>query len=121
MLVTSRSTKRWVIPKGWPWPDHNDWASAAGEAHEEAGLAGSIEQISFGRFAYAKRTEDGNTVLAVDVYLLWVETELEDWPEREERERAWFTPEQAARSVDEPQLRGMIRALPDLPRTRGKL
>jgi 8-oxo-dGTP pyrophosphatase MutT (NUDIX family) len=40
LLVTSRETRRWVIPKGWPWPDRDDYVAATEEAREEAGVLG---------------------------------------------------------------------------------
>ena len=120
LLVTSRETQRWVIPKGWPWPDHTDWDSAAGEAREEAGVTGNIEHVSFGIYDYGKRHPQGITQLSVDVFLLWVKDELDDWPEKAERTRSWFSLRQAAESVEELQLRAMLRALVDLPRTRGR-
>jgi hypothetical protein len=84
-------------------------------------VQGRVEEISFGRYLYAKRLPERTVHTAVDVYLLWVMTVLEDWPEREERSRAWFTPEKAAELVDEPQLRAMLRAVAGLNRTsRGR-
>jgi ADP-ribose pyrophosphatase YjhB (NUDIX family) len=119
LLVTSRETRRWIIPKGWPWPDHEDHHSAAGEAREEAGIVGRIEEASFGRYRYVKTKESGEGVeLKVEVYLLWVKRLLKDWPEREERERAWFTPKEAAKRVQERQLKELLLAVADLPKKR---
>lgn len=119
LLVTSRETQRWIIPKGWPWPDHSDPEAAAGEALEEAGLLGRIETTRFGTYVYGKRQTDETVEVGVDVFLLWVSEELPDWKEREERERTWFAVETAAITVDEPQLRALLRALRELPRSRG--
>jgi 8-oxo-dGTP pyrophosphatase MutT (NUDIX family) len=118
LLVTSRETRRWVIPKGWPWPELADHLAAAEEAREEAGLLGAIESTAFGTYVYQKRFPDRTAEVGVDAYLLWVAEELEDWPERAERRRVWFTPDAAAEAVEEPQLRAMLRALADLPRSR---
>jgi hypothetical protein len=113
--VTSRETKRWVIPKGWPWPSCADAASAAGEAFEEAGILGCVEKIPFGAYVYPKRLETGIYAFRVNVFLLWVEQVLDDWPERADRTRALFSADDAADAVQEVQLKAMLRALNDLP------
>jgi 8-oxo-dGTP pyrophosphatase MutT (NUDIX family) len=115
LLVTSRQTKRWVIPKGWPWPNCTDHLSAAGEAFEEAGIVGGVETIPFGTYAYVKRLETGMVKYGVTAFLLWVEQIFDNWPERRQRTRAWFSPDDAANAVQEVQLKAMLRALSDLP------
>jgi 8-oxo-dGTP pyrophosphatase MutT (NUDIX family) len=109
LLVTSRETRRWIIPKGWPQPDHEDHAAAAREAFEEAGVLGVAEVLSIGSYVYQKRRRAGVTTVRVSVYLLAVTEELVDWPESRQRERAWFTPTDAADRVDEPELRHLLR------------
>jgi 8-oxo-dGTP pyrophosphatase MutT (NUDIX family) len=109
LLVTSRQTRRWVIPKGWPQRDREDHAAAAQEAREEAGVLGAAHTESVGSYVYRKRRRAGVTTVRVKVYLLAVTEELADWPEREQRERAWFTPAEAAAKVDEPELRDLLR------------
>ncbi|TIM18205.1 MAG: NUDIX domain-containing protein, partial [Mesorhizobium sp.] len=42
MLITSRDTGRWVLPKGWPEAKELLCEAAAREAGEEAGLRGTI-------------------------------------------------------------------------------
>jgi 8-oxo-dGTP pyrophosphatase MutT (NUDIX family) len=113
MLVTSRKTRRWVIPKGWPWPDMADPDSAAGEAREEAGVVGEPEVESIGSFVYAKRRRSGIVPVRVAVYLIEVQDELDRWPEQEQRQRAWFTVAEAAAAVEEPDLRALIERLAD--------
>ena len=113
LLVTSRETRRWVIPKGWPWPELADCDSAAEEAREEAGVLGSVETTGYGKYVYSKRHVAGTTEIAVDVFLLWVAEELDDWPERAERNRIWFSPVEAAAAVEEPQLRALLLSLMD--------
>lgn len=109
LLVTSRRTRRWVIPKGWPKRDCEDHATAAQEAHEEAGVLGAAHGESIGSYVYQKRRRAGVTTVRVSVYLLAVTEELADWPERQQRERAWFTPSEAAAKVDEPELQDLLR------------
>jgi 8-oxo-dGTP pyrophosphatase MutT (NUDIX family) len=109
-LVTSRETGRWVAPKGWPMAGRTFWEAAAQEAREEAGLVGEIEQSPIGTYSYLKRRPGGRDVhCAVDVYPLQVAREEDDWPERRERQRRWFSAAEAADAVDEPELKALIR------------
>jgi 8-oxo-dGTP pyrophosphatase MutT (NUDIX family) len=109
LLVTSRDTKRWIIPKGWPWPGVEDWIAATEEAREEAGILGHVWHDAIGSFTYEKRHPKGPPMLVrVTVYLLEVTSMLEDWPEKNERERAWFTLADAARVVPEPELKLLL-------------
>ena len=111
LLVTSRETRRWVIPKGWPWRDRLDHDAAAGEAWEEAGVRGQPHHASVGSFIYDKRRHDEVRTLQVNVYLLDVTEEALDWPEVSQRQRQWFSPETAAGLVAEPDLRALLLAL----------
>jgi 8-oxo-dGTP pyrophosphatase MutT (NUDIX family) len=108
LLVTSRETKRWVIPKGWPWRKVADHDAAAGEAWEEAGVKGNVTPDSIGTFAYAKRRHGKSRTLTVLVYLLEVAEVAQTWPEAHERKRSWFSPSKAAGLVDEPALKSLL-------------
>jgi 8-oxo-dGTP pyrophosphatase MutT (NUDIX family) len=108
LLVTTLQTQRWVIPKGWPWPGQQDGASAAAEAREEAGVLGEARPGSIGSYTYEKRRSSGSVPVRVAVYLLDVLEELDTWPECEVRQRAWFTPSEAAAVVQEPELRELL-------------
>lgn len=114
LLVTSRETRRWVIPKGWPIRKLHANETAAREAYEEAGLAGPVSKKPYGMYTYEKRLKSRAFVsCAVDVFLMEVRKEEKRWPEREERERRWFDPETASELVDEPELAELIAALPE--------
>lgn len=108
MLVTSRETRRYVIPKGWPWPGVKDHKAAAEEAREEAGILGKIGKKAVGSYTYDKRRSNGSVPVKVTVYLLEVQEELEEWPEVGERQRKWLSPTRAAESVAEPELAELI-------------
>ena len=54
LLVTSRETKRWVIPKGWPSKKLSDPKAAAREASEEAGVTGKVDRKLVGTYTYRK-------------------------------------------------------------------
>jgi 8-oxo-dGTP pyrophosphatase MutT (NUDIX family) len=104
--VTSSSGKRWVIPKGLIDPGKTAGEIALQEAWEEAGLVGMLHPEPVGSYLYAKY---GGTC-HVTVFLMQVAEAAEDWPERTLRQREWLSPAQAARQVDDPGLREMIRA-----------
>ncbi len=100
MLVTSRGTGRWIIPKGQPERKLKPFEVAAKEAYEEAGLVGQVRQRAVGTYRSVKGRRDGTAEpCLVKVYLLEVECQLDDWPEKGEREIAWFSPAQAAMKV----------------------
>ena len=112
MLITSRDTGRWLIPKGWPEPGLGPAEAAAREAYEEGGLVGRIGDRSIGSYHYDKRLPDGSTVYCVvEVFALEVERQMKSWPERNERSTRWFFLQEAAEAVGEPELRAIIRNL----------
>jgi uncharacterized protein len=113
LLVTSRQTGRWVIPKGWPWPDREEWISAAEEAREEAGVLGTMYPTSIGSYKYDKRHPSGALAVHVTVFRLEVTEELATWPECTERKRSWFSLTEAAAAVEEAELQNLIRQLPN--------
>jgi 8-oxo-dGTP pyrophosphatase MutT (NUDIX family) len=103
LVITSRETRRWVIPKGWPARGLRSRDVAAREAFEEAGLLGKIVgKRSVGFYHYTKRLADNQERLCrVKVFLLSVDRQLDDWPEKDQREYQWVTPQKAAQMVDE--------------------
>jgi len=105
LLITSRSRKRWVIPKGIIEPDLSPQESAQKEAYEEAGVSGKICGEAVGTYTYDKW---GGTC-TVKVFLLEVEKTLEDWPESYFRTREWMSVEEAVKRVDETDLKEIIR------------
>jgi 8-oxo-dGTP pyrophosphatase MutT (NUDIX family) len=113
MLVTSRDSGRWVIPKGWPIEGKAPHASAAREALEEAGVVGKAGRDSVGAFTYEKRLSKGAIVICeVQVFLLEVKHQRTDWPEKEEREVRWFSLNEAAKAVQEAGLSDIILGIP---------
>jgi len=111
MLITSRETKRWVIPKGWPMKGKTPREAAVQEAHEEAGIDGPVSEQPVGSYRYDKRLKNGRgRPVEVSVYPLRVEVLQDEWPEKEQRRREWFTPAVAAALVDEPELKALIMA-----------
>ena len=111
LLVTTRGRRDWIIPKGWAIPRLTLAASAAQEAYEEAGLVGTIVgEEPFGSFIYRKgRDRRIGLTLRVSVFLFAVEYQLRKWPEKRERETAWFSPEEASARVASPGLALLLR------------
>jgi 8-oxo-dGTP pyrophosphatase MutT (NUDIX family) len=103
LLLTSRETHRWVVPKGWPMRGRKPAEVASREAYEEAGLIGQVVgKRPLGNFHYEKRLARKEAIICeVRVYLFRVEQQLDDWPERGERERKWFNANEAVALVEE--------------------
>ncbi|HLQ18626.1 MAG TPA: NUDIX hydrolase, partial [Tabrizicola sp.] len=109
LLITSRDTGRWVIPKGWPMPGLAPEAAAAQEAWEEAGVRGAINPLCVGRYGYQKCLSAETSVpCAVAVYGLRVDDLAKTFPEAKERRRKWFALDEAAGLVAEPELAVII-------------
>ena len=109
LLITSRETRRWVIPKGWPMKALSSAKSAAREAFEEAGVRGKVRKRPVGVYAYAKRLKNGRLQhVRVAVFALQVDSEVEAYPEHGQREKIWLPPAEAARQVDEPELMALL-------------
>jgi len=109
LLITSRETKRWVIPRGNPIAGLSPSQAAAQEAWEEAGIRGETGAEALGVYPYEKRRFDGSSVPAeVQVFAMRVSEEADAWPEAKQRERRWFSPAEAAALVDEPDLKALL-------------
>ncbi len=111
LLVTSRDTGRWVIPKGWPENGDSLSGAALREAFEEAGVRGTVGASPIGKYSYPKREKNSERELDVSVYLLFVNELAPNWPEEDQRERRWFDLESAAKEVDEPELSAIMMEL----------
>ena len=110
LLITSRETRRWVIPKGWPIPAHSAAETAAQEAYEEAGIRGQMAARAMGHYTYSKRQRGGTKKrFRVDVFAMEVTEVLDQWPEAHERARQWLSPAEAWALVEEPELAALIR------------
>lgn len=109
LLVSSRETGRWVIPKGWPAKRLSDAKAAAREAKQEAGVTGKVAGAPVGQYRYRKRMPGGAIrVVDVDVYVLQVKKQRKTWREKRERLRVWMPQSEAAKKVREPRLKTLI-------------
>lgn len=111
LLITSRETKRWILPKGWPIDGLDASAAAAQEAWEEAGVkAANIAPEPVGQFEYPKQMESGAVVsCATQVFAIEVDHLEDEFPESDERTRKWVAPKEAASMVDEAGLQDILK------------
>jgi len=110
LLVTTRQTKRWIIPKGWPIKGLKPAKSAAREAYEEAGVRGSVKTKAIGIYSYEKRSDEHGITIPCDVrvFPLLVKRHSKTWPESEQRVAQWLEPAVALSLVEEDGLRSLI-------------
>lgn len=116
LLITSRDTGRWVIPKGWPMRKRTEPEAAAREAYEEAGLRGAVVTRSIGFYTYRKGIDGVGFPCVVRIYPLEARERVKQYPETGQRKVKWFSPAKAARRVREPELAQLLRDFdPDHP------
>ena len=108
LLITTRKSRRWTIPRGWPVNGLTPAQSAATEAWEEAGVRGKVRDDSIGVYTYQKTIGGRKELRAVGVYLLEVTEISENFPESKQRKRRWVSLKKAAKKVEEPELARII-------------
>jgi len=114
LLITSRGTKRWVIPKGGPMKGKSRSQVAEREAWEEAGVKGKASKKPIGRYSYVKRLDNGQAApCLVEVFTLKVESTAEAFKEHGQRQLAWVQLADVGQLVEEPELRGLFAKLND--------
>lgn len=112
LMITSRETRRWVLPKGWLIKGKKPWEAARIEAVEEAGVTGRVHTKPIGTYHYEKGLPRGETCFCrVLVFPLVVESLKKTWKEKDERSRGWFSAKKAARLVAEPELSALLLAI----------
>jgi 8-oxo-dGTP pyrophosphatase MutT (NUDIX family) len=123
LLVTSRTTRRWVLPKGSIGSGLTAYQAAVVEAYEEAGIGGRIGRTCLGVYGYTKRNDKKPKRCLVRVFPLRVGTILPEWPERRQRRRQWVSIHIAGARVQEPALKKILCAFErrQLERARGRL
>ncbi|MFZ1415848.1 MAG: NUDIX hydrolase [Defluviicoccus sp.] len=120
MLITSRETARWIIPKGWAQSGRKAHAASAREAREEAGVIGKITKRPIGTFRYQKRLSPEQEITCkVQVFPFEVGEVRSEWPEQADRQRCWLPVAEAARLVADSGLRRLLLKLPRLLRRAG--
>lgn len=111
LLITSRGTGRWVIPKGWTMRGLDAASAAVVEAWEEAGVRPiATPDAPIGDFLYRKIKGSGLPVrVNVLVYAVEVEKLEDEFSEADQRQRRWVNPREAAKMVAEPGLQAIFR------------
>jgi len=111
LLITSRDTKRWILPKGWPIEGLSGAGSAQQEAWEEAGVKPArTTKDPIGSYSYEKGLKGNKTVTCItQVYDIKVASLADKYPEKHQRDRAWVSPKVAANMVDEPDLKALLK------------
>jgi 8-oxo-dGTP pyrophosphatase MutT (NUDIX family) len=104
VLITSRKSERWIIPKGYVEKGLSPAESAAKEAFEEAGLIGVVHHKEAGQYRYSKFGKH----FSVQVYPLFIETMLDEWDEMHDRQRKLVTPSEAIEMVYHEELKQII-------------
>lgn len=116
LLVTSRDTGRWIIPKGWPISGLKTSEAALQEAWEEAGVRNSTAQMDpIGTYTYDKVMRAGLPVpVETLVFPVDVQELSSEFPEASQRERQWVSPERAADLVKEGELKDILLRMTNL-------
>jgi uncharacterized protein len=110
LLITSRGTGRWIIPKGHPIRGLKAHQAAAREAFEEAGINGKTSKKPIGTFHYSKQRADRTGAdTEVTVFALLVTEQLQDWPERCQRQRRWLNPIAASHLAEDTGLKRLLQ------------
>ncbi len=118
LLITSRGSGRWVLPKGWPQVGRTLAETALCEAYEEAGVRGKISPEPIGSFNYSKADLPLERInqFSVAVFEMEFTGQEKNWPEKKERVCKWVSPQEAVRRVEEPDLKGILQryGIPDI-------
>ena len=109
LLVTSRRSRRWIVPKGWPVDGATPVEAAGKEAREEAGVTGKAKSVCLGVFSYTKDLgEDERLPCVVAVFPVKVTKQHGKWPEQDQRRRKWMSLKEASKAVDEKELASIL-------------
>lgn len=110
LVISSRGTGRWIVPKGWPMDGKTPAEAALQEAWEEAGVIGKVVSAPLGLYSYQKVQENAPDFPCIAVvYAVKVKSLSKDFPEAGERRVKWVGRKKAAKLVDEPELSRILR------------
>ncbi len=112
LLVTSRKSGLWILPKGWPLDGATPAQTALREAEEEAGAIGKVTGGSIGLYSDVKTlTSNQQVPCVIAIYPIKVKKLLRSYREKSQRKRKWFSLKRAASTVDNPELRQFLKDL----------
>lgn len=112
LLITSRTKKRWIIPKGVKEPHLTPQQSAAKEAFEEAGIVGKVSHIAIGTYQKQKWCK----TCTVKVFCMKVRKVHDEWDEPWRR-RKWVPLHAIHRQMKKDELLQIVLSLPDFLKT----
>ncbi|ESQ35533.1 hypothetical protein EUTSA_v10008801mg [Eutrema salsugineum] len=99
LMVSSPNRHDLVFPKGGWEDDETVLEAASREAMEEAGVKGILREVSLGVWEFRSKSSSLEDECFGGckgyMFALEVTEELEDWPERENRERKWLNVKEA--------------------------
>ncbi|AML50262.1 MULTISPECIES: NUDIX hydrolase [Falsihalocynthiibacter] len=110
LLITSRRSRLWIVPKGWPINGKTPAQSAAIEAWEEAGAIGVMGDACIGLYSHTKKATKGEILpVMVSLFALQVKRTAKKFPEKSQRKRKWVSRKKAASMVSDPELGKILR------------
>jgi 8-oxo-dGTP pyrophosphatase MutT (NUDIX family) len=110
LIVTSRRSRKWIVPKGWPMSGKSPAQAAGVEAWEEAGVIGKANENCIGHYSYTKDAgRYGMLPCVVSIFSIKVKRTAQKYPEKSQRKRRWVSQKKAASLVFEPELAQLIR------------
>jgi hypothetical protein len=120
LLVTSRETRRWIIPKGWPQGGVPPYRAPQPKKLSRRRELSERSAKKIGSYWYDKIIESGATLRCrVRVFPLRVTRQFKKWPEKRQRRTQWHSAAQASRRVGETYLRQIFRSFAKQRRLRG--
>jgi len=111
LIILSRTSGNWIVPKGHLEPGLTARESAEAEALEEAGLLGDVGFRPIGAYTYRRHPSRGAVICRVRLFPMRVTQEVEEYDERGEREKRWVSADEA---VDLLAYSGLRRAVSKL-------
>jgi len=110
VLVTSRGKGQWLMPKGNTHRKFTKREMALTEAYEEAGILGVIRHKHYVDVPYRKEGRD----MVLRLYPMSVKRILNDWPEKDSRERKIVRAKQAKKLLRCKKMRAGLERLVEL-------
>tara|TARA_B100000575_G_C22653838_1_gene400972 strand:- start:124 stop:537 length:414 start_codon:yes stop_codon:yes gene_type:complete len=113
LMVTSRGSKQWILPKGWIEDDLTEKQLAALEAEEEAGVITKAQKIKkMGVYRYNKWLSQKSSVpVNVNVYSMPIKRLKKKFKERHQRKRKWVTVKKAIKIVSDKDLEAFLKKI----------
>ncbi len=109
LIITSRGTGRWILPKGWPMHLSTPAEAAATEAFEEAGAKGRAVDHVLGFYTYIKNHDGSRYPVVAAVFPVKVDKLVPNWPEKSQRKRKWVSQKKAAKLLSDRELRQIVK------------